>query len=320
MSIHDFFRSIDLKSIEDMVSAGEIENLHLDFKLVSCCTVDKSDRKNYSKALSGYANSEGGIVIWGVDARKNSEGIDCANEIVFLENPELLYQRLVSLESEMVSPTVSGVEHKILDSGDGSNKGLVCTYIPSSFDGPHMAKGGEGRYYVRSGDSFIRMEHFQIADMFGRRKRPVLGLKYEIYRRNVYHSGSERAFEIRLYVENTGIGLAIAPYAAFHLNGPYYIQNFSLARVSDIPGAGARFKQYPSSIGQGWIALGGDMSLVIHPSTNVWAATVIGSLPDDNTKETPDCNIEYKLSADGIMLTEGITSVTVKAIEEYLEI
>lgn len=317
MSVYDFFRSIDFRSIEDMVSAGEIESLHLDFKLVSNCIIERPDRKNYSKALSGYANSDGGIIIWGVDARKNQEGIDCAKEIVFVENPELLNQRLIALESEMVSPSVNGVEHKILDSGDASNRGLVCTYIPFSYEGPHMAKGGENRYYFRSGDSFIRMEHFQIADMFGKRKRPVLGLKYEISKRKANYSRSDRAFEIRLFVENTGIGLAIAPYAAFHLNKPYYIQNFSLAKSSGM--AGVRLTQYPSSIGQGWTALGGDMSLVIHPSTNVWAATVIGTLPDDDSK-APDCTIDYKLSADGITLTEDRTTVRVKDIEEKLGI
>ena len=31
-----------------------------------------------------------------------------------------------------------------------------------------MAKLGENRYYQRSGDQFRMMEHFQVADMFGR--------------------------------------------------------------------------------------------------------------------------------------------------------
>jgi len=320
MSIYDSFQSMTFKTVESMVSTERQESLHLEFKLVSDCIMDKSDRKNYAIALSGYANSDGGLIIWGVDARRNDEGIDCADKIVLLPNPRSFHSRLVSLESDMASPAVNGVEHKILKCADDSNIGLVCSFIPASFEGPHMSKSrDENRYYLRSGESFLKMEHYQVADMFGRRKRPVLGLKYEISQRKANFSRSDRAFEIRLFVENTGIGLAIAPYVAFHPNKPYYVQNFSLARISDIPGAGTRFKQYPSSIRQGWIALGGDMSLVIHPSTNVWAATVIGTLPDDDTKAT-DCIIEYKLSADGIILTDGVTTISAKDIEEILEI
>jgi hypothetical protein len=42
-----------------------------------------------------------------------------------------------------------------------------------------MAKLGEDRYYKRSGDSFYKMEHFDLEDMFGRRQKPNLGLEIE---------------------------------------------------------------------------------------------------------------------------------------------
>jgi len=33
---------------------------------------------------------------------------------------------------------------------------------------------GEDRYYKRGGDRFYKMEPFDVADMFGRRRAPVL--------------------------------------------------------------------------------------------------------------------------------------------------
>jgi len=54
------------------------------------------------------------------------------------------------------------------------------TIIPESAAGPHMAKLGEDRYYKRNGSSFIRLEHFDLADMFGRRMRPDLDLHIEL--------------------------------------------------------------------------------------------------------------------------------------------
>jgi hypothetical protein len=42
-----------------------------------------------------------------------------------------------------------------------------------------MAKFGQDRYYKRSGDTFRRMEHFDLEDMFGRRPRPKLELQID---------------------------------------------------------------------------------------------------------------------------------------------
>ncbi len=37
-----------------------------------------------------------------------------------------------------------------------------------------MAKLGEDRYYKRNGQQFLKMEHFDLEDMFGRRQKPDL--------------------------------------------------------------------------------------------------------------------------------------------------
>ena len=46
-----------------------------------------------------------------------------------------------------------------------------------------MAKLGENRYYKRSGDSFYQMEHFDLEDMFGRRRKPKLKMSSDSYSR-----------------------------------------------------------------------------------------------------------------------------------------
>ncbi len=66
-----------------------------------------------------------------------------------------------------------------------------------------MAKLGEDRYYKRSGDSFYRMEHFDLEDMFGRRKKPKLALSTRVLK------GSED-INIYLGIANMGRGSARA--------------------------------------------------------------------------------------------------------------
>jgi hypothetical protein len=65
-----------------------------------------------------------------------------------------------------------------------------------------MARAGDGRYYKRSGDSFSRMEHYDLADMFGRRQKPRLHFSAEA-------EPAEGDIEkITLFLQNDGRALA----------------------------------------------------------------------------------------------------------------
>lgn len=53
------------------------ENLFIDFKSKANPTepgAEKGDREKFSKAISGFANSCGGVIVWGIDCR--SQGKD----------------------------------------------------------------------------------------------------------------------------------------------------------------------------------------------------------------------------------------------------
>lgn len=86
---------------------GRRENLHLDFKTLASSHLRSADDKhNFAKALSGFANSDGGIVVWGVDARKDAQGVDCAQQLKPIAEVAVLVPRLNSLTSDLVSPSV----------------------------------------------------------------------------------------------------------------------------------------------------------------------------------------------------------------------
>jgi hypothetical protein len=163
--------------VQSLKASGREETLHLDFKRKSRpreAGLDKADRQHLSKALSGFANSEGGLLVWGIDARKK-DGIDRVQGIEPIEHLNQFASELNTVTPEMVSGPVPGVEHrKILASG-GADEGIVVTAIPQSDATPHMATGPElHRYYRRASDRFQEMEHYEVADMFGRRPHPDL--------------------------------------------------------------------------------------------------------------------------------------------------
>ncbi len=208
--LKSWFDSISIDDINRFVEDGREEDLHLDFKLlVDPNLKSRDDRKNFAAAVSGFANSDGGLIVWGVDCRKNSDGVDCACNAPGIDGLKKFYSHLMEFSGSAANPSVTGVEHRALYIPGKDDHGFVVTHVPVSDAGPHMAKLGEDRYYKRSGASFLKMEHFEIADMFGRRPHPKLAISYKIAKWGLGRPGSCR---ISLLLENHGKGSAQAPY------------------------------------------------------------------------------------------------------------
>ncbi len=68
MSLRDAFAALSMRRIEGLVRTGHEaeETLHLEFKTVRSKDLSaQDDKKNFVVALSGFANSEGGILVLG---------------------------------------------------------------------------------------------------------------------------------------------------------------------------------------------------------------------------------------------------------------
>lgn len=211
MTLEQEFDALTVERVNEYVATAQEEHLSLEFKRLTTADLSSQpDKNNFATALSGFANSVGGIVIWGVTTRKHSSGkVDVAAGKAEIQDVTLAVGRLNEFTGVLVSPSVDGVRHRKLAAS--VNTGFVATIVPPSDVGPHMALAGVHAYYKRNGDRFLPMEHFEIADMFGRRRRPSLQLV--VHEVSAGHSGNGFAdVHIDLSLENVGRGSANAPY------------------------------------------------------------------------------------------------------------
>src|SRR6476660_1812571 len=136
MDIEHLFSTLTLAQIDEFIDVRQEENLTLDFKLVNRADLSQTeDKRNLAKALSGFANSSGGLVIWGVDARKNLDSVDCAMGKQPITSLSRFIGRLNELTGDFVSPLVDGVRHRTI--AVGSDTGFAVTIVPESDSGPH---------------------------------------------------------------------------------------------------------------------------------------------------------------------------------------
>lgn len=235
MDLLEFFNSIDVNEIKRFVNDGQEEYLHLEFKQVNHPSKEpkglEADRKNISKCISGFANSDGGIIIWGVSTSsgKKSEP-DTAKELKPISELKKFTNLLNRLEGQATTPTPKGVIHEAI--ADGKDVGFVKTFVPASENAPHMANFANKHYYKRSGDSFYQCEHYDIQDMFHRKQEGNLII--EIRDKHKFRNHGKNVVLMKVVViSNVGRNLVKAPIIHLKINEPFYLANGGLSGKSD---------------------------------------------------------------------------------------
>jgi len=167
--------SLGEAAIDELIVERQSEELFLDFKRSSDngsgVRLSDADRGNLAKAISGFGNSEGGIVVWGVDCRPNQTLGDVAAAKVKIQNPRRFKSWLEGVVSGLTVPPHPAVRHAVVE--DDSGAGFVVTHIPKSYLAPHQCLRPI-QYYMRAGSSFEPVPHGVLAGMFGRPPHPVI--------------------------------------------------------------------------------------------------------------------------------------------------
>lgn len=191
---------IDLrKLVADRVG----ENIYLEFKTKGDRSTGKlgdGDARQFSRALSGFANSDGGVLIWGIETNKNDQAWKRKPISKVYEFQGRLKKSLLNA----VQPFVDGVQIDVIAETKTQDSGYVKCLIPRSDKAPHRAMLAAREYYRRSTEGFYRLEHFDLEDMFGRRPHPSLVSNVEIKPR----PGDDPHEEVTIAVRNEGRGIA----------------------------------------------------------------------------------------------------------------
>lgn len=168
-------------AIDDFIINSQTEELFLDFKQAvstgkNFTTLHRDDRKNLAKAISGFGNSEGGVIVWGVECSRDIEIGDVARAKVKVKNVHRFLSWLENAISGCTIPSHNKVRNHII-SVDKNGDGFLATYIPKCDIAPLMTTTGN-TIYIRSGSNNVPAPYSVIAGMFGRRPQPNVELLF----------------------------------------------------------------------------------------------------------------------------------------------
>jgi hypothetical protein len=180
------------------------EELFLDYKRSADdgggTALHNRDKANLARAISGFGNSEGGVIVWGVDCRNDPVRGDVPTRPVRIQNPNRFKSWLEQATSGLTVPPHAAVRHHAIP------EGFALTLIPSGMHAPYQTVG-ELSYHIRAGSNFVKAPHAVLAGMFGRRPQPVIKQSYLVQETPIASPGLVKT-QIGIILKNYGRGIA----------------------------------------------------------------------------------------------------------------
>lgn len=199
-----------IEALKNLITRKEVEQYFIDFKTTEFKdytnkkALANNDRKNLAKAISGFGNSEGGLLIWGINTRGKG---DFANYLKLITSPENFLALINSEISRLTTPQHPSIEGFVVKNKNDKNKGYVVVVIPKYEGLPIQVINGY-QFFMRAGDSFVHISHGILTGMFGRRPNPNVTIMFTISDNEPVLEDNFIVFSVGIQLVNIGKGIA----------------------------------------------------------------------------------------------------------------
>jgi hypothetical protein len=175
-----FYDSIkNYSDLEKLVLDGESENLFLECKSPLTPTLSADLRKTLAKALSGFSNTNGGVIIWGASTtNKTHSGLDVITQIEPIGNCNKFQREIENRIPMLTIPAITEYHNKIIKKKPTDTRGVLLTYIPKRAGDP-IQNAEDEYFYFRSGAEFVKTPYEMIKRLFSANESPDLTVEFD---------------------------------------------------------------------------------------------------------------------------------------------
>lgn len=270
------------------IAQSVTEELFLDYKRSADngagTALHNRDRANFARAISGFGNSEGGVILWGVDCRNDPSRGDIPTGPVRIQNPIRFKSWLEQATTGLTVPPHGDVRHHAIP------EGFIVTLIPSGAHAPYQTVG-DSSYYIRSGSNFAKTPHAVLAGMFGRRPQPSIKHRYFVPGVPTIPATGVVKTQVGIILHNYGRGIAE--------------NTFINLKLTSHPGRRCNIEFRPPEEPEAWwgrFALAREMHLITRPGYMLPPEAYLPAVTLDITLQNP---IEDDFAFEGICGSSG---------------
>ncbi len=167
-----------IENLKELVNNHEEETNTLEFKdadALSSARLRSRDKEELMKDISAMANSNGGIIIFGIQETKDKDCRGKADKLTSITDPKLTKEWLEQIISSNITPKIKDIVITKLTVDDGS--WFFILDIPQS-NTAHQAP--DKKYYKRYNFISSPMDDWELKDIINRQNKPEIEISLTV--------------------------------------------------------------------------------------------------------------------------------------------
>ena len=152
----DEFSEFDIQSIID---SHVEESINIEFKAAGALQMNAASKKEMSKDISSMANSDGGLIIYGIEELDH-----VASALSYIDGREITKEWIENVLISNIQQTIQDLRVIPVRFGGDIQKSVYVVRIPRSPRSPHMMS--DNKYYKRINFQAIPMQEYEVRDSY----------------------------------------------------------------------------------------------------------------------------------------------------------
>lgn len=149
------------ESVLALITNNVEETINLEFKSSDAIAQTDLKKKEISKDVSAFANSDGGVIVYGL-----KEINHVASELSFIDGNAFTKEWLEHAIQNNIQRRIENLRIIPVRFDNDISKTVYVIEIPRSYNAPHISK--DKRYYKRYNFESVPMEEYEIRDIYSR--------------------------------------------------------------------------------------------------------------------------------------------------------
>jgi len=203
---------LDLLSKEDFTEQDILnilnsrleESINIEFKSGEALSNLQGHKKEISKDVSAFANSDGGLIFYGVN-----EDNHIASSLSYIDGNQFNKEWLENIITTTIQQRIDGLKIIPVRFENKIEQTVYVVKIPKSSNSPHLH--ADKRYYRRYNFQSVAMEEYEVRDAYLKYKDSKVSIDNFVIRKlkeNKYSSSDSYNFNIEVHIVNDGIYIA----------------------------------------------------------------------------------------------------------------
>lgn len=189
----------DQSEIQRYIDNGIEESLELEYKGASALGKNDSSKREITKDVSAFANSAGGILIYGVAEFNDSNKKHMPEKIDPIDRRQFSKEWMQDVINN-IRPRINGLVIHPIDISTSSEAVAYLVEIPQS-NTAHQAR--DYRYYKRFNFQSVPMEDFEVRDVMNRGTTPDATVEFNYHKLRI--ENHSHTYRLGILITNPGI-------------------------------------------------------------------------------------------------------------------